>query len=103
MDYYTQYTLSTPNDCAPDTDAIESTIKGISGYPIKFGGGGERTWYGHQNDMLKLSKIYPDVLFKLEGVGEEFEDIWVKYFKNGKMQVCKAEIVFPPYDESKMQ
>jgi hypothetical protein len=54
--------------------------------------------------MLKLSLKFPDVLFKLSGEGENQGDVWVKYFKNGKMQLCMAELVLDDaYDESKLE
>lgn len=60
-------------------------------------------WYDHEKEVSEFSKIYPDVLFELSGEGEEFGDIWKKYFKNGKMQVCHVMMSFPPFDESKMK
>ena len=63
----------------------------------------ERTkWYTDDKEMLKLSKKFPDVLFKLHGEGEESDDIWERYFMNGKSQYCQAEIVIPPFDKSKL-
>ena len=61
------------------------------------------SWYDYQNDMKKFSKQYPDVVFCLNVIEEcntEFLDI---YFKNGKMQVCAAEIVYPPYNENELK
>lgn len=55
-------------------------------------------WYEHTEDMLKLSKKHPSILFKLHGEGEETGDIWNKWFLNGKMQVCLAEIVIPDFN-----
>jgi hypothetical protein len=64
---------------------------------------GEIKWYSHDEDMEKYSRKYPDTVFRLEGHGEESGDIWVKYFKNGKMHYGKAKIVFDEYDESKLK
>ena len=101
MSYYTNYTLSTTSR-NEDREEIEETLNEISGYNIEFGWNDSCKWYNHEKHMKELSKIYPDTIFLLEGEGEESGDIWRKYFKNGKMQVCKAEIVFPAFDESKL-
>jgi len=60
-------------------------------------------WYDHESDMKEVSKEFPNVLFTLKGEGEEAGDIWIKYFKNGKMQSCPAKLVFDEYDESKLR
>lgn len=60
-------------------------------------------WYEHEGDMLLLSERYPELVFELHGEGEENDDMWYKYFKNGKMQHCYAKIVFDEYDESKLR
>lgn len=101
MSYYTNYTLSTTS-WNEDREEIEETLNEISGYSIKFGWNDSCKWYDHEKHMKELSKIYADITFLLEGEGEESGDIWRKYFKNGKMQACKAEIVFPAFDESKL-
>jgi hypothetical protein len=52
--------------------------------------------------MIKMSLQFPDLIFQLKGEGEEPEDIWIKYYKNGKVQVCYAKITFDEYDETKL-
>lgn len=59
-------------------------------------------WYDHEKDVAVFSQRYPDVVFKLHGVGEAGGDMWYKYFKNGKVQFCPALITFDDYDESKL-
>ena len=59
-------------------------------------------WYSHENDMKAYSLQHSTTLFELGGKGEENGDIWKKYFKNGKVQVCKAKITFDAYDEDKL-
>ena len=101
MGYYTTYTLSTTQGY-DNQEEIEEKLQEISGYSIEFGCNDSYKWYIHEQDMKELSKIYPETTFLLEGEGEDSEDIWRKYFKNGKMQACKAKIVFPAFDESKL-
>lgn len=64
---------------------------------------GEIKWYDHTDDMIDYSLKYPNLIFKLMGRGEEEDDIWVKYFKNGKFQYCRAKITFDEYDETKLE
>ena len=52
--------------------------------------------------MRDLSKEFPDVVFKLHGEGEDNEDIWDKYFMNGKMQSCPAQMTLPPFEKEKL-
>jgi hypothetical protein len=61
------------------------------------------TWYEHEKDLKEFSKKYPSIVFELSGIGEEHDDIWNKYFKNGKMQSCIAHITFEKYDEDKLK
>jgi hypothetical protein len=68
-------------------------------YPYLNGEGFTAKWYDHENDLKTFSKNYPDLIFKLKGIGEEYPDIWIKYFKNGKMQQVDAVITFSKYDE----
>lgn len=35
--------------------------------------------------------------------GEENEDVWDTYYKNGKKQYCKAQMMIPPFNESKLK
>ena len=101
MGYYTTYILSTTQG-HDNQDEIEEKLEEISGSPVEFGLNDSYKWYDHEKHMNLLSQIYPETIFLLEGEGEDSGDIWRKYFKNGKMQVCKAKIVFPAFDESKL-
>lgn len=104
MGYYTSFNLKIkPN---PNADLLSEvlyedsfTIKDlVNDYSTD-----DTKWYDHESEMLALSLKYPEYLFILEGEGERSGDIWKKYFKNGKMQVCKAKITFDEFDESKMR
>lgn len=76
-------------------------------YDIWTGRADIMTFYHHEEPLRALSKQHPDVLFVLSGEGEEAGDIWKEYFKDGKMRLrvhgcCRAEIVYPEYDEAKL-
>ena len=55
-------------------------------------------WYDCEEDMLEISRQFPDVRFTIDGEGEESRDIWEEHFLNGKCQYCPADIVFPEFD-----
>ena len=59
-------------------------------------------WYEHTEDMCRVSKKYPNVIFSLYGNGEENGDMWVEYFMNGKFQVEKAVITYADFDPEKL-
>lgn len=104
MGYYTRYELSILGGHYDTLKEIiendEDTFYGIdeNGEPVDC-----VKWYDHEKDMINVSKEYPELVFKLTGEGEEAGDLWHKYFKNGKKQVCEAKIVFDEFDESKLR
>ena len=57
--------------------------------------------WNFEPDLRQLSLEYPNILFSLHGDGDDVEDLWWAYFKNGKMQMCLCD--YPPYDESKLE
>ena len=116
MGYYTEYALEITDGSKAITEPCES-CKGTGtvkvdlitklcdqyddlDYVIR--GGEASKWYDHEVDMKKISEQYPNLVFRLSGEGEEAGDVWVKYFKGGKMQVERAEIKLPGFDPSKL-
>lgn len=59
-------------------------------------------WYLHEQNMCAFSKRFPTLVFVLEGKGDDEEDRWIKYFKDGRIQVCRAQVVYEDYDEAKL-
>jgi len=94
MGYYTKFKLEL--DC-PDPDDLQENFEKICGFPIECLDDDVMKWYNHIENMNELSKLYPEILFGLYGVGDETGDIWIRYFKNGKSQYCEAKISFDPF------
>lgn len=97
MGYYTDYTLTTiPEQLPADFD---SKFKEITSYSVADIDGNIK-WYDHDEDMLKLSALYPNIFFTLEGVGEDSDDRWISYYVNGKSQDGNLHKVYDEPDFS---
>ncbi len=104
MGYLTEYNLKIKG---VDTSEVVKHLREHSEhafYAIDENGdyASETKWYEHENEMKEFSSQYPNAIFKLSGEGEQNGDIWKKYFKDGKMQIARAIIIFEDYDESKL-
>lgn len=119
MGYYTYYNLdvstvkddnstsfTTTNEISPlIRKTLEDEVDKMGVFEVgccEDGWSGEAKWYDHEDDMLILSQRFPELLFELSGEGEESGDMWHKYFHNGAIQECYAEIVYPEFDPAKM-
>lgn len=49
-------------------------------------------WYDHPEDMIKLSKMFPQTLFILDGWGEEVGDVWRELYMDGER--VRADLIF---------
>lgn len=106
MSYYTCYELQIDSSEIKDMDQFRSCIFEMT--PLEEGCSEDSygiydTWYGHEEDMRNVSRQFPDVLLTLYGEGEGSGDLWCKYFKAGKMQYAPAEIIYPDFDEIKLE
>lgn len=84
----------------PTKESILRDLEQISGYYVD--DYIEAKWYECDNDMFELSKLYPHILFTVDGTSED-NDIWRNYYLNGKIQEEVAEIQIAPFDETKLK
>lgn len=110
MGYMTNYKLfyrysdNNRQDCRTNEEVLVRFLDTITGYHWDSNFELYRVeWYDHHNHMLKLSEYYPELIFTLHGEGEEVNDLWKAYYKNGKYQEARVQIVYPEYDESKLK
>lgn len=57
-------------------------------------------WYEYTDELREFSKLYPDALLVLYGDGENSDDFWCSYFRNGKVQCTQGRIEFDEFDEA---
>lgn len=43
-------------------------------------------WYTCDNDMIEVSTANPDVTYRIYGNGEEINDEWVCFYKDGQVE-----------------
>lgn len=108
MGYYNDFKLKVNTDDDVILEQVADDLDEISTYDWEECDVGEFSldgakWYHHEEDMKKVSALYPDLLFTVSAVGEENGDLWKAHFKNGKMQHCPAIITYEEYDESKLK
>lgn len=109
MGYTTYFTVSR-NDGEPFTPEQLEALDQLNVFDNETEEGNDRVvalegaarWYDCNDYMKELSKLFPETVFKLHGEGEQNDDLWDAYFKNGKWQECRADIIYPDYDEEKL-
>lgn len=62
----------------------------------------EAKFYNHDEVFRKISSEYPG-LFILRGDGEEDDDLWIKYFQDGKSYKVEPTVIWPEFDSSKLK
>ena len=91
MSYYTDYYLISYND----KDGVASdALKNYSELSWNNKRLFQDKWFDWRHDLEEISPKYPEVTFKLEGRGEDKDDWWKAYIKNGRIEVFKAEVTF---------
>lgn len=100
MGYYTDFKLSA--DAAVDEQELNEFLNEITGYDwedLELSGG---KWYNWPKDMVVLSERYPDILFTLDGEGENPYDLWRAFYRAGKGYSEKTKIVYADFDPVKL-
>ncbi len=103
----TFYTLSVWSDDNKHnfelSPAMKNVLDRLGVHPAEYNGDQESSWFNHEHDVAELSRIFPYVMFALDGKGEQYDDLWIKYFMNGKMQECRAIITYPEFDPDQLK
>lgn len=97
MGYYTDYYLNAAPVSEEQYNSISAFLKELrdveeecfedgAGYWKNI----QDTWYQSFDDMVSISKQFPEVLFTLTGYGDQRDDQWIEYFKNGRVQHCSV-------------
>lgn len=105
MGYYTSYSLSIDGADNNQRSILENEIDKMGVFEdgnIDVGFTAEAKWYECNEDMLLLSSRFPGVLFSLYGSGDASDDIWLHYFKSGRVMYDGIEVIYNDFDESRL-
>jgi hypothetical protein len=95
MGYYTDFTITAISPNSTRAEKARMELQEMSGY---LGWDEEGTitdvkWYDWEKNLKSISKAFPEVFFRLDGTGEETEDIWAAFAHMGKVEIVRAKIV----------
>ncbi len=102
MGYYTYYNLSVDKKPEVIQELREENKEAREAIDPDGNQQEQVKWYDSDDDLREFSKKHPDILFTLNGVGEEDGDKWINYFKDGKMQKTHVIETWEEYDETKL-
>ena len=95
MGYYTEFLISAHGPSADEAiDALQTT----SGYSWDGELLQDAKWYDWDKNLASVSAAFPDVLFILDGMGEENPDIWRAWAMAGRVEQVTATILAPQPD-----
>jgi hypothetical protein len=102
MGYYTYFEITIP--AKADIDDIIEKLEVISDYSFTKTSENQKTksfatvdtckWYDYDSNMTDLSQMFPKILLQVDGEGETSNDIWRKYYMNGKSQSVEVKRVY---------
>ena len=89
MGYYTDFSLSVYGSAS---DEAMKALKAASGYSWDDHQLYNSTWYDWDDHLSNVSASFPDVLFILDGAGEENPDLWRAWAMGGEVEQVIATI-----------
>ena len=106
MGYYTYFTINKIKGSDKDFDNLLKDIDDETGLGFSEDTTQEAKWGDYEEDCLKLSKKYPDLIFQIDGDGENSDDLWAERFHNGDCESTHIEYpgdftAIATYDERK--
>ena len=111
MGYYTNFTMKVLDESMVEVDssvypefAEESLYDGYFSVQDLISNDADNCkWYDHEEDVREYSKKFPNLVFILDGEGEEPGDIWREFYKNGKSYRWDLEHTLPEFEEGKLE
>lgn len=98
MGYYSNFYLSIPTiKDVDEQDVFIGELEKTEDCIRQYSYSNSLKWYGVDEDMVSISKKYPQHIFEMERVGEEHEDETVTRYHNGEFEVISPVKTWPPF------
>ena len=106
MGYYTRFRIMYSHREKEIRELIKKLLESDDG-TFFWAENEEVKWYDYEENVLKVSNHFPDVLITVYGAGEESNllendaDVWVQYFQGGKktkVHPAKVQITYSPFN-----
>lgn len=100
MGYYTQYVFTLEEGPEEQYRSMTREIDGIlSCDDLSLYESVYAKWYDYEEDMERLSRAYPEITVRVNGDGEDSDDLWQDFWYNGKR--FSERVRFADYKEIK--
>lgn len=90
MGYDTSFSLRLVKGDPAEYDKFIEKLRKKSGYDGLCDGdcydGEGIHWYDHEKDLKNVTKKFPDLIIEVNGVGEDYDDIWTERWQNGRSE-----------------
>ena len=90
MGYDTSFSLRLVKGDPAEYDKFIEKLRKKSGYDGLCDGdcydGEGIHWYDHEKDLKSVTKKFPDLIIEVNGVGEDYDDIWTERWQNGRSE-----------------
>jgi len=101
MGYYTDFNLEISNEAITAlAERLKEWIDAKEFIEYKYV---NAKWHNYGEDLIQISKQFPEELITVDGAGEEDEDRWKHYFKGGKHTFCQGRIVYDEFREENLE
>lgn len=103
MGYCSTYIITPCVDDKNKAKEILDAIEKRSGYNIEENGSPDSgivfdaKWYDSEEDLVEVSKEFPEAVIEMDVEGEERDDNWSMRVRNGETEVIRARTVTPPF------
>jgi hypothetical protein len=107
MAYRPYFTIELNEDSLGIIEAVIDAIEEETGYLVVYQNElcctvYDVSWHNWDTELKEISLAFADTLFTITREGDDSNDKWIAYIRNGNMQWGHVVLFYPPLDEAKL-